>query len=60
MYQTRADSPRLAGYVLVLAGDHIYRMDYGRSILAAHVARQADVTLACMEVPASDAERLPG
>jgi len=43
-------------YVLVLSGDHIYRMDYGR-LLAAHVARQADLTLACMAVPADDAQR---
>ena len=57
VYQNLREIRRAApAYVLVLAGDHIYRMDYGR-ILAAHVARQADVTLACMEVPASDAER---
>jgi glucose-1-phosphate adenylyltransferase len=43
-------------YVLVLSGDHIYRMDYGR-ILATHVERQADLTLACMAVPDSDAQR---
>ncbi len=41
-------------YVLVLSGDHVYRMDYGR-ILAAHVERQADVTVACIEVPIKDA-----
>jgi glucose-1-phosphate adenylyltransferase len=41
-------------YVLVLSGDHIYRMDYGR-ILAAHVERQADLTVACLEVPLKDA-----
>jgi len=43
-------------YVLVLAGDHIYRMDYGR-LLAAHVERQADLTLASTFVPARDAQR---
>ncbi len=43
-----------ADYVLVLSGDHIYRMDYGR-ILAAHVERQADLTVACLEVPIADA-----
>jgi glucose-1-phosphate adenylyltransferase len=41
-------------YVLILAGDHIYRMDYGR-MLAYHVSRQADVTVGCMEVPRLDA-----
>ncbi|WP_180127439.1 glucose-1-phosphate adenylyltransferase [Rhodoferax sp. BLA1] len=51
--EIRRAAPR---YVLVLSGDHIYRMDYGR-ILAAHVERQADLTLACMPVPASEAQR---
>jgi len=41
-------------YVLILSGDHIYRMDYGR-ILAEHVERQADLTAACIEVPLKDA-----
>jgi glucose-1-phosphate adenylyltransferase len=41
-------------YVLILSGDHIYRMDYGR-VLAAHVARQADLTVACIEVPLAEA-----
>ncbi|MGI9132861.1 MAG: sugar phosphate nucleotidyltransferase, partial [Rhodoferax sp.] len=41
-------------HVLVLSGDHIYRMDYGR-ILAAHVAKAADLTVACIEVPLSEA-----
>jgi len=37
-------------HILVLSGDHIYRMDYGR-LLAAHVEREADVTVACVQVP---------
>ena len=41
-------------YVLILAGDHIYKMDYGR-MLACHVSNQADVTVACIEVPLADA-----
>ncbi|WP_142850038.1 glucose-1-phosphate adenylyltransferase [Telmatospirillum sp. J64-1] len=41
-------------FVLVLAGDHVYKMDYGR-MLAAHVARGADVTVGCLEVPVADA-----
>jgi glucose-1-phosphate adenylyltransferase len=40
--------------VLVLAGDHVYRMDYGR-IIAEHVRRDADVTVACVEVPLAQA-----
>jgi glucose-1-phosphate adenylyltransferase len=41
-------------YVLILAGDHIYKMDYGR-MLAYHVSRQADITVACLEVPLREA-----
>ena len=41
-------------YVLILSGDHIYRMDYGR-VLAAHVARHADLTVTCVEVPLAEA-----
>lgn len=36
--------------VLILAGDHIYRMDYKR-FLKDHVENQADMTIACLEVP---------
>ena len=42
-------------YILVLAGDHIYKMDYGR-MLAQHMARNASVTIACLEVPLEDAK----
>ncbi|MBK1685434.1 glucose-1-phosphate adenylyltransferase [Rhodoferax fermentans] len=41
-------------YVLILSGDHIYRMDYGRLLLG-HVERQADMTVACIEVPIQEA-----
>ena len=44
-------------YVLILAGDHVYKMDYGR-MLAYHVSRQADMTVACIEVPLDEATRL--
>src|SRR5690349_9595607 len=37
-------------YVLILAGDHIYKMDYAR-MLAEHVDRGADVSVGCVEVP---------
>jgi glucose-1-phosphate adenylyltransferase len=36
-------------YVLILAGDHIYKMDYG-AMLAYHVEKQADITVGCIEV----------
>lgn len=41
-------------YILVLSGDHVYKMDYGR-MLAFHVAEEADMTVACMEVPREEA-----
>ncbi|HKJ82840.1 MAG TPA: glucose-1-phosphate adenylyltransferase, partial [Mariprofundaceae bacterium] len=41
-------------YVLVLAGDHIYKMDYGKMI-AAHVASNADITVGCIPVPIEEA-----
>lgn len=37
-------------YVLILAGDHIYKMDYG-PMLAQHEESQADMTIGCIEVP---------
>ena len=44
-----------AEYVLILAGDHIYKMDYGQ-MLATHVRNQADMTVACINVPIEDAK----
>ena len=41
-------------YVLVLAGDQVYKMDYGR-IIAEHAGRGAEVTVACVEVPLAQA-----
>ncbi|MDQ6995264.1 MAG: glucose-1-phosphate adenylyltransferase [Mariprofundaceae bacterium] len=41
-------------YILVLAGDHIYKMDYGKMI-AAHVAKGADITVGCIPVPLKEA-----
>lgn len=41
-------------YVLVLSGDHIYKMDYG-AMLAFHVEQQADMTVSCLEVPLPEA-----
>ena len=44
-----------AEYVLILAGDHIYKMDYGR-MLATHVHNKADMTVACVNVPLEEAK----
>ena len=45
---------RAPEYIVVLAGDHIYKMDYGL-MLAAHVENQADLTIGCMEVTLEEA-----
>jgi len=36
-------------YILILAGDHIYKMDYG-AMIAQHVESGADLTVGCLEV----------
>jgi glucose-1-phosphate adenylyltransferase len=41
-------------HVLVLAGDHIYKMDYG-PMIAYHVEKGADITVGVVEVPVPDA-----
>ena len=41
-------------YIVVLAGDHVYKMDYG-VMLAQHVNSGADVTVGCIEVPRAEA-----
>jgi glucose-1-phosphate adenylyltransferase len=47
----RSHSPN---YVLILAGDHIYKMDYG-AMLAKHVKSEADISVGCIEVPIAQA-----
>ncbi len=47
----RQHGPR---FVLVLGGDHVYKMDY-RELLRDHVASGAEATVACVEVPMADA-----
>ncbi|MFA6039973.1 MAG: glucose-1-phosphate adenylyltransferase [Methylophilus sp.] len=42
-------------FILVLAGDHIYKMDYGK-MLATHVQSGADMTIACINVPLEEAK----
>src|SRR5580704_16821568 len=41
-------------YFVVLAGDHVYKMDYS-NLLADHVGRGSDCTVACVEVPLEQA-----
>ena len=62
-YQGTADAVRQAArhfvryeadYYLILAGDHLYRMDYGE-LLEAHIDRRADITIAAQPVVAADA-----
>ena len=42
-------------FVLVIAGDQVYQMDYGE-MLAAHVKRDADITVACTPISVDDAK----
>jgi glucose-1-phosphate adenylyltransferase len=41
-------------YIVILAGDHIYKMDY-EPMLQQHVNSRADVTIGCLEVPREEA-----
>lgn len=43
-------------YLLILSGDHIYKMNYGK-MLAAHKEANADATIAVIEVPMKEASR---
>jgi len=47
----RTHNPR---YVLILAGDHVYKMDYG-PFLAFHAEKKADMSVCCIEVPLEEA-----
>jgi glucose-1-phosphate adenylyltransferase len=41
-------------YVLILGGDHVYKMDYSK-LLADHVEKSADMTVGCIDIPAEEA-----
>ena len=65
-YQGTADAVRQAArhfvrydadYYLILAGDHLYRMDYGE-LVEAHCDRRADITIAAQPVSATDASSM--
>lgn len=47
----RTNNPR---FVLILSGDHVYKMDYG-SFLAFHSENHADMSVCCIEVPLEEA-----
>ena len=47
IYSIERADPR---YVLILAGDHIYKMDYG-TMIRSHIERDADLTIGCITVP---------
>jgi glucose-1-phosphate adenylyltransferase len=51
IYSIEKEEPR---YVLILAGDHIYKMDYG-DMLRLHLERKADLTIGCIPVPLREA-----
>jgi glucose-1-phosphate adenylyltransferase len=53
LYSILRELPR---YLIVLAGDHVYKMDYAR-MLGFHQERRAGVTLAALEVPLGEASR---
>jgi glucose-1-phosphate adenylyltransferase len=53
LYSIQRENPR---HLVVLAGDHVYKMDYGR-MLRTHRERRAAVTLATIETPVSEASR---
>ena len=53
LYSIQRENPR---HVIILAGDHVYKMDYSK-MLRYHMDRRAAVTLATIEVPVSEASR---
>jgi len=44
-----------ADWIVILSGDHIYRMDYAE-LVKSHIEQQADVSIACMEVLLKEAQ----
>jgi glucose-1-phosphate adenylyltransferase len=53
LYSVMRENPR---HVIVLAGDHVYKMDYAK-MLRFHRERQAAVTIATIEMPIDESER---
>ncbi len=53
LYSISQENPR---WVIILSGDHIYKMDYGK-MLDVHIARGAVLTVGAIEVPLAEARR---
>jgi glucose-1-phosphate adenylyltransferase len=53
IYSIEKEEPR---YVLILAGDHIYKMNYGEMIRS-HLETNADLTVGCIPVPLRDSRQ---
>jgi len=53
LYSLEHEQPR---WVIILSGDHIYKMDYGK-MLDVHIARGASLTVGAIEVPIGDSRR---
>jgi glucose-1-phosphate adenylyltransferase len=53
LYSLERESPR---WVIILSGDHIYKMDYSK-MLDVHIARGASLTMAAIEVPVGESRR---
>ena len=54
LYSITREAP---SHVIVLSGDHVYKMDYAK-MLRYHLEKDADATIATIEVPASDGSRI--
>jgi len=53
LYLIQRESPE---HVLILSGDHVYKMDYGR-LKAYHREKDADITVSVIEIPISEGHR---
>jgi glucose-1-phosphate adenylyltransferase len=53
LWSIEREQPR---WVIILSGDHIYKMDYGK-MLDVHIARGASLTVAAIEVPVAESRR---
>jgi glucose-1-phosphate adenylyltransferase len=53
LYSVAREAP---SHVVVLSGDHVYKMDYSK-MLRFHLERNADATLAALEIPVADGQR---
>ena len=53
IYTLEKEQPEM---VMILSGDHIYKMDY-RNMILFHQEKKADLTVACMDVPLNEGKR---